>query len=488
TLDRLHEVAQPLRYRMGQAIVVREKLPHHVAFLYEGRARLLGYPPHTATPTTIQLLEPGSTIGWVGLIRGIPCETAIASTEVVCLSLPAQEFLTLLSRNGEIDAYFREQCSPIEVFDLLRIARERQAVANNDDLKDLALDLSTQAQVVRAPAGKFSLNSLDPQLQWYISGGGTISRVAAGTQLDLDDPNGAIEVTGKYPARLVGFPVPVSAEPKIQVEIPDVWRDDDPNGAAPEAAIPYAPSELPEAPPSIYAEKQQRRKYPHIAARGELEATLACFHMLCKSMNIPFRRDQVKRVLSEQLRRSGSLSLMHCGAVAEMVGLSAQLVTVPASAIGRLQAPALVEWGESFAVLYEISQREVVVGSPEGGVFRRKPSDISTNWEESGQVLLLQQTRSTPKTKFGLQWFMPSLVKYRRVLIEVLIASFFVQLFGLANPLMIQVIIDKVIVQNSIDTLHVLGIFLLVIALFEALLTSLRTYLFVDTTNRIDMA
>ncbi|PSN17541.1 type I secretion system permease/ATPase, partial [filamentous cyanobacterium CCP5] len=74
------------------------------------------------------------------------------------------------------------------------------------------------------------------------------------------------------------------------------------------------------------------------------------------------------------------------------------------------------------------------------------------------------------------------------VLTEVLIASFFVQLFGLANPLMVQIIIDRVIVQNSIDTLQVLGVFLVIVAIFEAVLTALRTYLFVDTTNRIDMA
>ena len=70
---------------------------------------------------------------------------------------------------------------------------------------------------------------------------------------------------------------------------------------------------------------------------------------------------------------------------------------------------------------------------------------------------------------------------------EVLVASFFYQIFGLANPLMIQVIIDRVIVQQSVDTLHVLGIFLVIVAVFEAILGSLRTYLFVDTTNRIDM-
>jgi ATP-binding cassette subfamily B protein len=74
------------------------------------------------------------------------------------------------------------------------------------------------------------------------------------------------------------------------------------------------------------------------------------------------------------------------------------------------------------------------------------------------------------------------------VLIEVFIASFFVQLAALANPLVIQLIIDKVIVQNSISTLNILGVLLLAVGVFEAVLTTLRTYLFVDTTNRIDMS
>ncbi|MDJ0528510.1 MAG: peptidase domain-containing ABC transporter, partial [Microcystis sp. M53600_WE12] len=93
----------------------------------------------------------------------------------------------------------------------------------------------------------------------------------------------------------------------------------------------------------------------------------------------------------------------------------------------------------------------------------------------------------TQQQRFGLSWFWPSVKKHKRVLIEVFIASFFVQLFALANPLMIQVIIDKVIVQNSPETLNTLGVFLLVIAVFEGILTFLRTSLFVDTTNRIDM-
>lgn len=215
---------------------------------------------------------------------------------------------------------------------------------------------------------------------------------------------------------------------------------------------------------------------------------MACFQMLCQHLNVPFRRDIIKRVLLNQIQRSGKISLELCGAVSEMIGLNAQLVTVPASAIGRLEAPALVEWQDSLAILFSISERELVIAVPELGIIRRKPADFIETWGERGDVLLVQPTRQTPQKRFGLQWFLPSLQRYRKVLIEVFVASFFVQLFALANPLMIQVIIDKVIVQQSVSTLHVLGVFLLVIAVFEAILSSLRTYLFVDTTNRIDMA
>jgi ATP-binding cassette subfamily B protein len=74
------------------------------------------------------------------------------------------------------------------------------------------------------------------------------------------------------------------------------------------------------------------------------------------------------------------------------------------------------------------------------------------------------------------------------VLLEVLLASFFVQLFGLVNPLLIQQVIDKVIINNSPSALGVLGTLLVVFAIFEGLLLCLRTFLFVDTTNRIDLA
>jgi subfamily B ATP-binding cassette protein HlyB/CyaB len=77
--------------------------------------------------------------------------------------------------------------------------------------------------------------------------------------------------------------------------------------------------------------------------------------------------------------------------------------------------------------------------------------------------------------------------KYRHLLGEVLMASFFLQLFGLVSPLFFQVVIDKVLVHRGLTTLDVLVVGLLAISLFETVLGILRTYLFAHTTNRIDV-
>ena len=67
--------------------------------------------------------------------------------------------------------------------------------------------------------------------------------------------------------------------------------------------------------------------------------------------------------------------------------------------------------------------------------------------------------------------------KYRRSLIEVLLASLVLQLLNLAQPLVLQQIFDKVIGQQNLDTLYTLGFILLGVSLFRGLLGAVRTYL-----------
>jgi subfamily B ATP-binding cassette protein HlyB/CyaB len=89
--------------------------------------------------------------------------------------------------------------------------------------------------------------------------------------------------------------------------------------------------------------------------------------------------------------------------------------------------------------------------------------------------------------EFDIRWFIPSLLKYRKLFGEVILISFFLQLFALVTPLFFQVVMDKVLVHRGFTTLDVLAFGFVVIALFDAILGGLRTYLFSHTTNRVDV-
>ncbi len=90
--------------------------------------------------------------------------------------------------------------------------------------------------------------------------------------------------------------------------------------------------------------------------------------------------------------------------------------------------------------------------------------------------------------KFDFTWFIPAIVKHRKLFGEVLTASFFLQLFALLTPLFFQVVIDKVLVHKALTTLHVIAVGMLAMIVFETLLGGLRAYLFSHTTSRIDVA
>ena len=112
---------------------------------------------------------------------------------------------------------------------------------------------------------------------------------------------------------------------------------------------------------------------------------------------------------------------------------------------------------------------------------------FASQW--TGQLILVSSRASLAGAlaKFDFSWFIPALVKYRRLLGEVLLISFALQLFGLVSPLFFQVIMDKVLVHKGLTTLDVLVTGLVVVVVFESVLNALRAYVFSHTTSRIDV-
>ncbi len=108
----------------------------------------------------------------------------------------------------------------------------------------------------------------------------------------------------------------------------------------------------------------------------------------------------------------------------------------------------------------------------------------------TGEALLVTRRLAgsgvDPNT-FGFRWFLPSLLRYRRSLSQVIVASLFLQMFALATPIFFQLVVDKVLVHKGLSTLIVLIIGMVSLGFFEAILQFLRTYVLSHTTNRVDV-
>ena len=169
--------------------------------------------------------------------------------------------------------------------------------------------------------------------------------------------------------------------------------------------------------------------------------------------------------------------------------LKARAVTADWTRLRRLSLPAIAERRDgTFTVLARVTDDQALIQSPAFARPQLIPrSQFEAEW--SGRLVLMARRASLVDLgrRFDVTWFLQAMHKYRRLLGEVLIASFFLQLFALVTPLFFQVVTDKVLVHRGYTTLDVLVIGLLTVSAFESVLGALRTHVFAHTTNRIDV-
>jgi subfamily B ATP-binding cassette protein HlyB/CyaB len=189
--------------------------------------------------------------------------------------------------------------------------------------------------------------------------------------------------------------------------------------------------------------------------------------------------------------RSGTASvgiteMLRC---AKELGLKARVSTTKWERLVATPLPGIAALRDGrYLILGKAVEDKVLVqhpSSPKPEAMTR--AEFEAVWD--GRIVLMARrvTLSDLSRRFDITWFLGAIHKYRRLLGEVFVASFFLQLFALVSPLFFQVVIDKVLVHRSMSTLDVLVIGLLGISIFEAILGILRTYLFAHTTNRIDV-
>ncbi|MDC9589424.1 type I secretion system permease/ATPase [Xenorhabdus sp. XENO-10] len=218
----------------------------------------------------------------------------------------------------------------------------------------------------------------------------------------------------------------------------------------------------------------------------ELDTGLICLAMLAKFHNIAISIEQLSHEFSAANQGVTQQELL---LAARKSGLKAKAVCTTPARLEHTPLPAIaIDRKGKFFILAKVDQEQALIQDPRSARAEVISFEgLEQRW--TGQLILVRSGNSVSgeSSRFDFTWFIPAIVKYRKLLGEVLLGSFALQLFALVTPLFFQVVMDKVLVHHGLTTLDVVAAGLLGIMLFESALSGLRSYVFAHTTSRIDV-
>ena len=484
SFELLANSAEEVQLSQGQTLLRGGVMETHAFLLVEGTLRLLGQDPILNDLFTVGRLQPGELVGVINLLRQAPCEAAIARQPCRLLSLPLALIMDLLQNDPGLLKSLQMLQSPCEGVAVLSSVllqlnpppadtqawlREQLAASEVDGKKTESTQqlLSTVLTGHKQRMGSVLARSEEVELRELSK---LPLRFWAWTPASPTPTSQSTDETGSPPA-----PADTTSQvQKAQSTPAKTWT--------PTQSLDLSAIGLREA-----RSDADLQGFKPIKGRGPVAANLATLRMVARAYGTPCPVDVLEKTLEGAVERAGSVPIQGMGQLAETMGLQTQVGTVKFNQLHRLELPVMVQRKHHYALITEVSDGRVLLADPEQGWLTLPMAEARENWGEQVQVVLLKRLDDTPQKTFGWSWFAPVIKRFQWPLVQVLLASLFIQLFQLANPLLIQQIIDKVINQSNLSALQVLGAALVASALFQGLLTAVRTWLLIDTTDRMDL-
>ncbi len=216
-----------------------------------------------------------------------------------------------------------------------------------------------------------------------------------------------------------------------------------------------------------------------------IQTGLIAFELVCKLNNINI---DLRSIVRENGITDDEISKEELLLIAKNAEFKAKIKILELVKLEKYPLPAIfILRNKTFGVILkaDFNEKKALIFIPEEKNVREVSFDEMDNLG-TGEIIVLSHKLMNEQIKFGFKWFFIEIMKYKRIIAEVMLGSFVVQLFGLVTPLFTQVILDKVIVHRSMSTLNVLGIAFVATMAFEFLLNLTRNYIFIHTANKID--
>lgn len=225
----------------------------------------------------------------------------------------------------------------------------------------------------------------------------------------------------------------------------------------------------------------------HASPDNKLDSGLACLAMLARLHERAADANALQHQFGRHDKPFDTLTILRA---AKALELKARAMEIDWPRLrDKVQLPAIARHNNGrYFIVARVADDKLLIHDPAGKAPQVIGKDeFLENW--SGAMILVTRRAGLGESirKFDISWFIPAVIKYRRYLLEVLAASFFIQMFALLTPIFFQVVVDKVLVHKGVTTLNVLAAGFLFVIAFEVLLTALRTYVFSHTTSRIDV-
>ena len=229
------------------------------------------------------------------------------------------------------------------------------------------------------------------------------------------------------------------------------------------------------------------RRYPFFQQQSASDCGAASLIMVGQYWGKRFSVNRLREI--SHADRNGA-SLRGLVLAAESIGFTTRPVKTNLVQLEQQSLPAIVHWeGNHYIVVYEVTKTHVIVGDPAIGQRTLTRDDFEAGW--TGYTLLLQPTaflKEAEESNLPFWQFIELVKPHRLVLLEIFLASVFIQVLGLITPVFTQLLLDRVVVQRSTLTLNAIGMGLLLFGLFKVAMTGLRQYLLDHVANRVDIA
>lgn len=477
--------------------IAREGVPFgFVCLVVEGGLRLTGR-DWQGEPFTIRRLHSGEWWGLWGGLQELASSTCRTTETTKLLAVPIELWQRWWHNQPAMASWIAGHPQREDLYAALRPALAKRPLQDRtllDLIDQLQPGLHTHELLKPADIESIPLNT---GISWLLPNPEKWLPDQDSPGVDGFSADQLAQALGRAPhgLRLIGFAraalEEVLLEP-IQAETTVIPADSPLLEAAPDWQNPDGEALLAAAIASEDATPSRDRDGLQVRAilgTSPVEQGVALLQMVCEVLRVPFRRDVVDRMLNGMLANRSAPSLEVLGQVSDGLGLNAVLMQLPAAHLPRLTLPALLELPNEEGLVLVSGQKKgsIRVVDPQEGERWLDLASLSAQQPVLRAVTLSRRAGSATK-RFDISYFFPFLQRYRQSLILVFIASLFINIFGLAQPLLIQQIIDKVIGQQNFSTLYFIGVLLIGCSILSNVLNLIRTFLFTDTTNRIDIA